>query len=69
MISMTNNKPGVGVTVKVAALRSYGLEFEPPWVNTRWVDSACHPTEVGKMSTNILETRGTASAAQLHSQQ
>ena len=24
--------------------------------NTRWVDSACHPSEVGKMSTSFLET-------------
>ena len=38
--------------------------------NTRWVDSACHPSKVGKMGTRLLETGGTASAAvQLCSQQ
>jgi len=36
--------------------------------NTRWVDSACHPSKVDKMSNSFLETRGTASAAQPYSQ-
>ena len=49
-------KPGVG-------LRSSGLEFEPLWNNTRWVYSACHPSEVCKMSTSLLGM-GTALTAQ-----
>ena len=28
----------------------------PPLNNTRWVDSASHPSEVSKMSTSLLET-------------
>ena len=26
------------------------------WNNTRWIDSACHPSEVGKMRTSLLVT-------------
>ena len=55
-------KPGVGLTVKMAGLRSPGLEFELlsyQWNNTRWVDPVCHPSELSKMSTSLLETGGT----------
>ena len=50
--------PGVGLMVRVVGLGSYGAEFKsrsaveliPGGVN-----SACHPTEVGKMSASMLE--------------
>ena len=51
-------KHDVGSMDKVAhGLKSLGPEFEPPLCcqhNTRWVDSDCHPSEVGKMSTCLL---------------
>ena len=65
------DKPGVGLTVKVAGLRSHCLEFEP----LLFVEitpgglTACHPSEVGKMSTSLLATGTTASEVQPSSQQ
>ena len=54
--------------VKVAGLRSSGLEFEPLFLIVELtpggVDSACHPSEVGKKSTSLLVTEGIASAVQ-----
>jgi len=49
--------PGVGLMVRVVSLRSKGPEFKsrsavellPGGVN-----SACHPSEVGKMSASML---------------
>ena len=49
--------PGVGLMVRVVGLGSQGPEFKSclavefiPGV----VDSACHPSEVDKMSTSLL---------------
>ena len=43
---------------RVAGLGSWGPEFEPHWLLTpSWVVSACHPSEVGEMSTSILLER------------
>ena len=53
--------------IKVAGLRSSGLEFEllsAIELSPGGVDSACHPSEVSKMSTSGLVMEGTASAAQ-----
>ena len=58
-VSPQHGKPGVGLTVRVAGLRSQGLEFKPlstSWINNRWIDSACHPSEDGKMSASVLIT-------------
>ena len=49
--------PGVGLMVRVACFRPYGPEFKsrsaveliPGGVN-----SACHPSEVGKVSASLL---------------
>ena len=60
-------EPGVGLTVKVADLRSKGFEFQPLLeveLTPRWVDSACHPSEVSEISTSVLVIEGTASATQ-----
>ena len=66
------HKPGVDLAVRVASFGAKGPEFECPSaveeLTPGGVDSACHPAEVGEMSTIVLETGGTASAAQLHSQ-
>ena len=52
-----NGMPGVGLMVRVVGFGSWGPEFKsrsavaliPGWVN-----SACHPSEVGKMSASML---------------
>ena len=49
--------PGVGFAVKVASLAPKGAEFEPlsaVELTPGEVDSACHPSEVGEMSTSVL---------------
>ena len=49
--------PGVGSMVRVVGLGSYDPEFKPhPAVELipGGVDSACHPSEVGKMSASLL---------------
>ena len=57
-------KPGVGLTVKVAGLRSLDLEFEClSAAESGGIDLACHP-EVSEMSTSVLVMEGIASAAQ-----
>ena len=53
--------------VQVAGLRSQGLEFEPlsaVELTQGGVDSACHPSDVGQMSTSVLVIEGPASTAQ-----
>ena len=58
--------------VKLAGLRSEGLELEPLSVvelTPVGVDSACHPSEVSDMSNSVLVIEGTASAAQPHAQE
>ena len=49
--------PGVGLAVMVAVLGPEGPEFEP-WSTVQLapggVDSACHPSKVGEMSTSEL---------------
>ena len=51
------NIPGVGSMVRVVGLGSYDPEFKPhlavELIPGR-VDSACHPSEVGKMSASML---------------
>ena len=72
MFFIQEYKPGVGFMVKGAGLRSLGLEFEPLlgcWITPGRGDSACHPSEVSKMSTSLLLTGGTASAALPHFQE
>ena len=52
--------------VQVAGLRSQGLEFEPlPAVELTQggVDSACHPSDVGEMSSSALVIEAPASTA------
>ena len=49
--------PGVGLMVKVLGLRSKGPEFKSHLaveLIPGGVDSACHPSEVGKMSASML---------------
>ena len=49
--------PGVGLMVGVAGLESEGPEFKSHLaveLIPGGVDSACHPSEVGKMSTSML---------------
>ena len=49
--------PGVGLMVSVAGLGSKDPEFKSPSdveLIPGGVDSACHPSEVGKMSTRLL---------------
>jgi len=49
--------PGVGLMVKVADLGSPGPEFKSCSVVELLpggIDSACHPSELGKMSTSLL---------------
>ena len=49
--------PGVGLMVRVVGLGSSGPEFKSHLVVeliTGGIDSACHPSEVGKMSTSLL---------------
>ena len=49
--------PGVGLMVRVVGLGSEGPEFKSPSaieLIPGGVDSACHPTEVGKTSTSLL---------------
>ena len=45
--------PGVGFMVRAAGLASSGPEFAAE-LTPGGVDPACHPSEVGKMSTSIL---------------
>ena len=54
-------KPGVGLVVRVAAWDPRVLSSSPVgrWIKIHQeIDSACHPSEVGKMSTSVL-VRGT----------
>jgi len=54
-------KPGVGLVVRVVAWDPRVLSSSPVgcWIKIHQeVDSACHPSEVGKMSTSVL-VRGT----------
>ena len=54
-------KPGVGLVVRVAAWDPRVLSSSPVgrWIKIHQeVDSACHPSEVSKMSTSVL-VRGT----------
>ena len=49
--------PGVGLMVRVVRLGSWDPEFKPlPAVEliSGGVDSACHPSEVGKMSASLV---------------
>ena len=49
--------PGVGLMVKVTGLRSKGPEFKSRSaveLILGGVNSTCHPSEVGKMSTSML---------------
>ena len=49
--------PGVGVMVMMVGLRSEDPEFKSHLdveLISGGVDSACHPSEVGKMSTSLL---------------
>ena len=49
--------PGVGLMVRVVGLGSEDLEFKSPLaveIISGGVDSACHPSEVGKMSASLL---------------
>ena len=49
--------PGVGLMVRVVGLRSKDPEFKSCLaveLIPGGVDSACHPSEVGKMSTSLL---------------
>ena len=49
--------PGVGLMVRVVGLESKGPEFKSCFVVELipgGIDSACHPSEVGKMSTSLL---------------
>ena len=49
--------PGVGLMVSVVALGSEGPKFKscsPVELTPDGVDSACHPSKVGKMSTSLL---------------
>ena len=49
--------PGVGLLIRVAGVGSKGPEFKS-WSAVELipgaVDSACHPSEVGRMSTSLL---------------
>ena len=50
-------KPGVGLVVRVAGLGPQGPGFEPLTaveLTPGGVDSACHPSKVGEMSTSVL---------------
>ena len=50
--------PGVGIMVRMAGLGSEGPEFKSCLdveLIPDGVDSGCHPSEVGKMSTSLLE--------------
>ena len=40
----------------------------PLKLNTRWVDSTCHPSEASEMSTSLLVTGVIAAGARLHPQ-
>ena len=46
--------PGVGLMVKVVALGPEFKSHSAVGLITGGVDSACHPSEVGKMSTSSL---------------
>ena len=49
--------PGVDLMVSVVGLGSEGPEFKSRFSTeliTGGVDSACHPSEVGKMSSGLL---------------
>ena len=49
--------PGVGLMVRVVGLESSDPEFKSPFsvkLIPGGVDSACHPSEVGKMSASLL---------------
>ena len=52
-----DNMPGVGLMVRVVGLGSLDPEFKSPSaveLIPGGVDSACHPSELGKMSTSLL---------------
>ena len=54
----TQCKLGVGLMVRAVGLGSYSPEFKSCCsveLIPGEVDSACHPSEVGKMSTSLLE--------------
>ena len=49
--------PGVGLMVRLVGLGFWDPEFKSPLaveLIPGGVDSACHPSEVGKMSTSML---------------
>ena len=49
--------PGVDLMVSVVGVESSGLEFKSCWaieLIPGGVDSACRPSEAGKMSTSLL---------------
>ena len=49
--------PGVGLMARVVSLGSLGPEFKsrlPVELIPGGVDSACHPSEIGKMSASML---------------
>ena len=49
--------PCVGLAVRMAGLGTWGPEFEPLFtieLTAGGGDSACHPSEVGEMSTSVL---------------
>ena len=51
------NMPGVGFMVRVVGLGSSDAEFKSPLtveLIPGGVDSACHPSKVGKMSASLL---------------
>ena len=55
--SVTGRMLGVGLMVRVVSLGSYDPEFKPHSavkLIPGGVDSACHPSEVGKMSASML---------------
>ena len=54
---MRLDMPGVGLMVRVVGLGSKGPEFKSCFaieLIPGGVDSACHPSEVSKMSTSLL---------------
>ena len=56
-VRVMSSIPGVGLMVEVVNLGSSGPEFKPCSAGELipgGVDSACHPSEVGKMSTSFV---------------
>ena len=56
MVVLGERKLGVSLVVRVAGLGSQGPEFELHFaeLTPSAVDSACHPSEVDEMGTNVL---------------